>query len=437
MVLFLPRRQLRRKTKLIIIAVFLLVAVNFALFFTDSSNVQSEDDVSNLLGLVSLRPPFKVVTELPVFERDLRRNDSVLFTSVATAHAYMRHVTSLDDHKPIIIHYDSYERHLPRFINDSDRDYFLMSPVNRENLKPPPPEQLRGMIDVIANGTFQMEYTCGFGSDSSYFHLNRTSAFVKYYDHALVPLLIPMGFLFQHFFDGTFPKIVQAWEYIKRPDTKIILERPNHDNVYRILERLNITQEKVVWHRRNDVRTVYKAKYMINACVAPPMHPSLWRMMRRLLGVNDTAHLQQRHKKADVMLLTRAGASNGGRNALNMANVYTALLERFGERLVVFDSTHNLAQAMQVFQQVRVIIGTHGGAFYNLNYSPLNTTVIEFVPYDYGGRDIHALPHAIFWAMSDILGQTYWRVMAKSENYQHDVLMDYQKLSKILDQVEL
>ena len=107
----------------------------------------------------------------------------------------------------------------------------------------------------------------------------------------------------------------------------------------------------------------FKAKYMINACVAPPMHPSLWRMMRRLLGVNDTAHLQQHHKQTDVMLLTRAGASNGGRNALNKADVYNALLERFGERLVVFDSTHNLAQAIQVFHQVRVIIGTHGGAF--------------------------------------------------------------------------
>ena len=154
--------------------------------------------------------------------------------------------------------------------------------------------------------------------------------------------------------------------------------------------------------------------------------------MRRLLGVNDTSSTQQR----DVMLLTRAGATNGGRNALNMAEIYDKLLKRFGKRLVVFDSTHNLQQAMDTFSKVKIIIGTHGGAFYNLNYSPLNTTVIEFVPYDYGGRDIHALPHAIFWAMSDILGQNYWRVMSKSENYQHDLLIDYDKLSQLLDRID-
>ena len=425
-------RNIRKKAKIIGLLIVIFICVNLSLIFTDSKTsdaVNDDDEFDSSMIRSKLSTTVKTTT-VPVFERDKLRNDSKLFHSLKEAHAYMQTVTSLKDHQLFIVHYSQYSRHLPRFINNTDEEYFMKSRINLKNLQPVPQEQLRGMIDVIPNGTFQMEYTCGFGSDSEYFKRTRASDFVKYYD-TLVPLVIPMGFLFQHFFDGTFPKIVQAYEYIKRPETKIILERPNHDNVYRILERLNISQSKVVWHRRNDVRTVYHAKYMINTCVTPPMHPSLWQQMRSMLGVSDTLTVPL--EDSLVMLLTRAGATNGGRNALNMNAVYEYLSSRYGKRLVVFDSQQNLNQAMHTFSQVHIIIGTHGGSFYNLNYAPANTPVIEFVPYDYGGADVHALPHAIFWAMANIIGQPYWRIMCKSENYQHDMIIDIDKLSNILD----
>ena len=144
-----PRRPLRRKTKLLLVAVLVLVAVNFSLFLSTSSTASPEDD--SLLDAHVTARVLQVPTQLPVFERDRRRNDSLLFTSLTAAHAHMRSVTSFENHKSVIIHYPPYERHSPRFINETDREFFMMSAVNRQNLLPPPPEQLRGVVDVIEN----------------------------------------------------------------------------------------------------------------------------------------------------------------------------------------------------------------------------------------------------------------------------------------------
>ena len=432
-------RRMKTKTKVFLAVVFGFICVNLAMFLTNdsssSSHTQSRSSFEvHRVDISREKSYFNTTTEKPIWQKDIDSEDAILFTSVSAAHAYMRSVTSLSSAKRVIIHYGNFSRHWPQFIDDSDREYFMMSPVNEENMIPILPERLRGVVGVIPNGTFQMDYTCGYGSDNDFFRKERSeSEFIKEFD-TLVPLVIPMGFLFQHFFDGTFPKMVQAFEYIKRPETKILLERPNHDNVYRILEKLNISQDKVVWHRRNDVRTVYKAKYMITTCIAPPLHPLLWQHMRSLLGVPES--LATAKNESLIMLLTRAGATNGGRSALNLNDVYDYLSKRYGNRVVLFDSTFNLQQAMDVFSKVSIIIGTHGGSFYNMNYAPRDTTIIEFVPYDYGGRDIRALPHAIFWAMADLLGQPYWRVMCKSENYQHDMNMDIKKLDGILDVVD-
>ena len=340
---------------------------------------------------------------------------------------------NITDSPRIIIHYKTFPRHLPRFISEDDEELFLASDRNQEYLQPVKNDSLRGVIEVIPNGTFKMDYTCGYKSDYDYARQNRTHTPGYSYD-ILVPLIIPMSFLFQHFFDGTMPKLLQAYEFIKRDNVKILLEWPKHNNVYYLLDALGIPPENVVWHRRGDVSTVYHANYMLMICIAPPLHPLLWHRLRRFLGVSNQIPAPVSQSK--VMLLTRAGAVNGGRSIINHQELHNFLQNRYNSSLMVFDGSYNLIQAVKIFSHVRIIIGPHGGAFYNLMYSSLNTTVIEFAPVLKYGQDIRSLPHAIFWALSDVLGQPYWRMECQSQNFQHDMLADLNKLEKILDIVD-
>ena len=79
----------------------------------------------------------------------------------------------------------------------------------------------------------------------------------------------------------------------------------------------------------------------------------------------------------------------------------------------------------------------HGGAFYNLNFAPLDAAVIEFVPTLGDGRkDIPNCSTSIFWLMADLLGQNYWRVQSASLTGSHNVKIDIGKLKRILDAVE-
>ena len=354
------------------------------------------------------------------------------FNSLFEAKNFMKQIDIADSPR-IIIHYKPFPRNLPKFISEEDEELFSASDRNQEYLQPMTNVSLRGVIEVIPNGTFQMEWTCGYKSDYDYVRQNRTHTPGYSYD-IVVPLVIPMGFLFQHFLDGTMPKLLQAYEFIRRDNVHILLERPKHHNVYHLLDVMGIPPQKVIWHIRGDTSTVYHANYMIMICIAPPLHPVLWARLRHLLGVKNQLPVSINTTK--VMLLTRAGAVNGGRNVINNQQLEEFLQNRYNSSLMIFDGSCDLRKAIEVFSHVRIIIGPHGGAFYNLMYASLNATVIEFAPVLKFGQDIRSLPHAIFWALADMLGQPYWRMECQSQNFQHDMRVDIHKLERILDIVD-
>ena len=146
--------------------------------------------------------------------------------------------------------------------------------------------------------------------------------------------------------------------------------------------------------------------------------------------------LQVAANDAIVMLMTRARAHNSGRRILNRNAVEMFLRHRYGNKLVVFSGGLGLSQAVETFGKVRIIIGVHGGALYNMNFAPLTTTIIEFGPTLAGGKNINNLAHTIFWAMADLLGQPYWRVPFIGLSSGHDLMMNVTKLKAILDIVD-
>ena len=353
------------------------------------------------------------------------------FPSLDSAVEQMR-ILAIKDVKKIIINYDTFPLHLPHFEASSDLNLFLKSKRIQGNLINMTKEELTGEIHVVENGTFKMFYECGWKSKVSDWKVKRKSS--RHYEY-LAPLIVPMAYLFQHFVDGTLPKLFQSYEFLKRPEVRILLEKPNahSHNIYKMLYLLNISSDRVIFQEPHDEHTVYHARYMINTCITPPLHPTLWKMFRHKFYVNETRSVPWSQGK--VIFLKRKGTVANGRNVIHFKEVKDYLEKRYKENLVIFPrSDLDFDHTRNLFSKAKIILGPHGGAFYNIQFAPKDTVIIEFAPLTPGGGDPHALPHAIFWRIADLIGQNYWRIPIETRDTNMNV--DIKKVHQILNTVD-
>jgi len=111
-----------------------------------------------------------------------------------------------------------------------------------------------------------------------------------------------------------------------------------------------------------------------------------------------------------IIYFSREGTSvhNPGRNVLNERKLLQAIaqwLEDEGreEELVLFDhkKLKGLDDYLSFFKDARVVLGPHGGAFYNLLFAPPKTLVIEFFP---ARRFDQHVALASFWMLARSIG---------------------------------
>ena len=175
---------------------------------------------------------------------------------------------------------------------------------------------------------------------------------------------------------------------------------------------------------------------MINTCITPPVHPDLWQIARRMLGAPEERLVPP--TEASVILLTRAKQFNPGRKLMNSEDVLHFLLHRYGgNHVVLFKGGYSLVQSIEIFRKAKIIIGVHGGAFYNMMYAPRGTHVIEIMPTVVSNGDIpRGLAHAIIWKMAGLLEQPYWRIPIMPLATSNNVQLNIAKLKGILDKVD-
>ena len=259
----------------------------------------------------------------------------------------------------------------PHFLNTRDKEIFLKNPRNRENLASPPREKLRGVIRMFHNGSAHASYDCGWNSDLRQYG----NGVVGAEDGLAVmcPILVPGGSSFQHFVDGVLPKVVQVLPFLRHREVKLVLHAPRDAIIWEILLQMNITQDQVVVYHSGTAAS----SHVLDTCITPPLHPLLWRTARALL-VPDRDHVTAGHVvDADVVLLTRARHHNPGRNIVNFAAVVAFLRRRYARRLRVFRGGLTLRESSALFGKARLVIGVHGGAFYNVLFCRDDATVVE------------------------------------------------------------
>ena len=299
---------------------------------------------------------------------------------------------------------------------------------------------LTGIIRLIEGARYGPNIPCGWRSVLDDFknpNHSKTSSDDVGKSIVYCPLLVPESEAFQHFLDGTIPKLLQVLPFLLLENVQLVIFSYNGRNrvIPAILNRLgldNLSVKQISIKDRIENR-VTDVEYELNTCVAPPLHPLLIQTLHTLIGA--PWDLEGPINNTFVILLNRRhSARNPGRVILNHDHVASFLKQRYGDRFHSFHGVYDLQRAFSVFGKARMIIGVHGGAFYNLNFSPRQTTIVEVMPV--WGDEYPNLAHSIVWRMADALGQPYWRINQQAEDSFCNVKVNIHKLEKVLDIVD-
>ena len=329
--------------------------------------------------------------------------------------------------KKEIIHYPKFKLTEPNFITNIGKERFYKHSENGPKVGVPTGEKLIGEIVTIRKGTFSMPFNCGYRSDVSHVIQKRGIPQNHWY-RSVVPLIVPDGGTFQHFLDGTLPKIIQALDYIQQPQVRLLLPTIRDKIIFEILEKLNISRGKLVLGGEHQS---VGADYLVFTCVTPPLHPLLWQRARTLLGVPEKLAVPQ--NRGNIVIITRKGSHNGGRHLLNKETLLSKLQDKYlSVKVSMYLGPYNLNDTIKLFGSTSVVIGVHGGGLYNINFCPPNTTVIEIMP-TYSNGKMVAAAHQIFWMQSVLLEHQYWRIAADPASSNGDVNVNITQVENIID----
>ena len=331
------------------------------------------------------------------------------------------------DHKTF--RYQNFNITEPQFISTRHRTMFHAKSANNDIVGVPASEKLTGQIYIIRNGSFGLPYDCGYRSNiSDILQYRAVSVFRKY--RSVMPLIVPDGGTFQHFLDGVLPKIIQALDYIKNPQVKLVLTPIRDHIIFEMLAKLNISKNRISFYTGS-----FSADYLVLTCITPPLHPVLWQTTRYLLGASEILMVPENETK--IVIVTRDGCRNCDRNLLNINALVLELQAKYTyERVNIFRGPYDLNSTLELFSKTKVVIGTHGGGLYNVNFCPKGTVVIEIMPTYSDGKTV-AAADTIIWTQSVLLGHKYWRLPTAPVNYLGDVVVNITLVKNILDKSDL
>lgn len=325
----------------------------------------------------------------------------------------------------VTILYKSFPIHPPLFADEFDQYIFQQTELYPPG--PVPQEKLTGQISTILNGIIHDGiHTCGWSMNLREFQEPLPPCRTPRQSfNLLIPLLVPNSNSFQHFVDGVLPKIAQIHPFIQqhRINASFMFYRPWDKIIEEMIHEMRISN--VVFHDGGFIH----AHILIDSCIAPPIHPQLWTKVRSLLHVQDIP----KDPPKQVVLLLRHRTRNPGRKIINIHVVIQYLQKTYSTRLHIFKQHNTLAETKQIFQDAEVVIGVHGGAFYNALFCPVATKFIEIVPV---GPDGQSQPgHSgrnIMWHLTQMANQTYVRLYQEAINKRSDVYLPLDRLCKAL-----
>jgi len=358
--------------------------------------------------------------------------------------------------KEVQLRFPPFTLPMPRFVSSEDREWFLSIKEVREYInaslqcfqRPLPANTLCPPIDahispddiiafwtdrfvtgknlILANGSFGEYKGCSWGVAHD-LYLQRYPSFEGKTARRwgkLALMIVTQGWSFQHLIDGVLPRLMQAWDGLKA-DTEISVLVDYNDKfpiVPKIWEHLLGRERLVVFDRS----VLFEADVWYQSCNSPPFHPYLWNRMREQFINQVDLSFEERSMIVYLGRGKQSGSTfNSGRSIVNEDELLKSiegfvkernkLTHQSGSRrpaleLVVFNHANfaNLSSTISFFNRAKVLIGPHGGSFYNMLFTPSYTLTIELMP-------IKSVPNLIIWQQASMLNHKYYLLAYQSD----------------------
>jgi len=308
--------------------------------------------------------------------------------------------------------HDPFNWQIPKGLSNEDLKMFWAQPENHRHFHDTHNTSHCGVLRIVANGRIRNP----FPQLSNVTHF--INAFIKpekvpkpKYETLLV-LIGHWGHYFQHFFDNIGPQISLAMSILgfNQTDIPVVVDSSHLFPVVPSLWR-RLGFSKII---KSISNADYSAKTLIYIESTPRIHPEYFLNLRNMLELREVEH-----KK--VIWLSRKPSNSyySQRYIINEGEIVSALQKKYGRNNVVsYDHTkYQLNETIELFSEAKIIIGAHGGAFYNQFFSSKDAIIVEIMPVQESGlypdqdsfQTQPSFSHMAVWSNSLLIGQKFWR----------------------------
>ncbi|KAJ5072562.1 beta-12-xylosyltransferase [Anaeramoeba ignava] len=233
---------------------------------------------------------------------------------------------------------------------------------------------------------------------------------------------------FQHWIDRCASVLLQIRPLIKDQGWSFVAKKPRDAIVYKFWEFIKKDFNVSIEFLENTL--YYKADLLLTPCELPWENvrklPEIKEFLLRFIFENDSYEQFRNPNPENIVYLPRVNTLNK-RSVLNNEEVENYLRKRFGDKFQIFSHKEHqdLKELVKYFSNAKIVIGLHGGAFYNLLFSLSYPIVIEFL------HTAHLKTDAIFYWIAHTTGCEYWRDYAIFEGDNFYIPID--RLEKVLN----
>lgn len=226
----------------------------------------------------------------------------------------------------------------------------------------------------------------------------------------LVPILFFWGHAFPHVVKDVMPRVAMMLPFLESNiNAKLLLDYSG--SVERFLKRLQIPESRILYTKFHspDTRSLYSREsiflYRARELALPHCHPGplytgnyapeIYKQLRNQLVRADELPKDQRKL---IIYVSREGGHNSSKRRIdNERELIDALKQSLdinfngkeNYTLLEFIGTeYGLDEAIEIFRNALVVLGPHGGGFYNIISSASDTLILELSPDDYGKNEV-------------------------------------------------
>jgi len=243
----------------------------------------------------------------------------------------------------------------------------------------------------------------------------------------LVPILFVWGLVFPHTVKDTMPRVMLSLPYLAaNPSAKLLMEQSAVTENF--LRRMGVPDSRVHWIKRRISKMgsvfretqniIYEAteELAFPHCLPGPLHtgvyaPEIYHALRDVMVRAPPLPLEERNL---IVYVARDGGDNSKMRRIDneakllskLNHTVNSLEEEFELRNVTapqfikfVGKGQTMESSIDIFRRARVVLGPHGGGFYNVLFSAPGTHVLELTPDDYGKNEVSRF--------STILGLNY------------------------------